>query len=103
MDGSYYVQIFQDHLIANAKREFSRRWRLQQNNDPKHKSRLAQQFLSSEVAEVIDRPSNNLHANSVENLWPIIKRCVEKRKTVSFNELNKFLDEEWINIGAVTS
>ena len=54
MDGSYYVQIFQGHLIANAKREFSRRWRLQQNNDPKHKSRLAQQFLSSKVAEVID-------------------------------------------------
>ena len=54
MDGSYYVQILQDHLIPNARRQFGRRWRLQQDNDPKHKSRLAQQLLSSEVPEVID-------------------------------------------------
>ena len=65
MDDSYYVQ---DHLIPNARRQFGRRWQLQQDNDPKHKSRLAQQFLSSEVAEVIDWPSNSPDANPVENL-----------------------------------
>ena len=42
MDDSYYVQILQDHFISNARRQFGRRWRLQQDNDPKHKSRLAQ-------------------------------------------------------------
>ena len=26
MDGSYYVQILQDHLIPNARRQFGRRW-----------------------------------------------------------------------------
>ena len=54
MHGSYYVQILQDHPIPNARRQFSRRWRLQQNNDPKHKSRLVYQFLFSEVAEIIN-------------------------------------------------
>ena len=38
MDGSYYVQILQDDLIPNARRQFDRRWRLQQDNDSKHKS-----------------------------------------------------------------
>ena len=103
MDGSYYLQILQDHLIANARREFGRRWRLQQDNDPKHKSRLAQQFLSSEVANVIDWPSNSLDANPVENLWSIIKRRVEKRKPTNLEELNKFLHEEWVNIDVVVS
>ena len=28
MEGSYYVQILQDHLIPNARRQFGRRWRL---------------------------------------------------------------------------
>ena len=53
MDGSYYVQ---DYLIPNARR---RLWRLQQDNDPKHKSRLTQQSLSTEVPKVIDCPSNS--------------------------------------------
>ena len=37
LDDSYNVQMLQDHLIPTARREFSRRWRLQQSND-----RLAQ-------------------------------------------------------------
>ena len=64
MDGSYYVQILQDHLILNARRQFGRRWRLQQDNDPKHNSLLAQQFLSSDIPEVIDWSSNSPDAKS---------------------------------------
>ena len=62
---------------------------------------MTQQFLSREVAKVIDFPSNSPNANSVENLLSIIKRCVEKRKTTNLEELNKFLHEEWVNIDVV--
>ena len=41
IDGSYHVQILQDQLIPNARRQFGQRWRLHQDNDPKYKSRLA--------------------------------------------------------------
>jgi transposase len=95
MDGHYYVQILQDHLIRNARKQFGRRWRLQQDNDPKHKSRVAQQFLSKEAPEVIDWPSNSPDVNPVENLWSIIKRRVEKRKPTNLQELDIFLHEEW--------
>ena len=98
MDGSYYIQ---DHLIPNARRQFGRRWRLQQDNDSKNKSRLAQQFLSSEVPQVIDWSSNSPDANPVENLWSIIKRRVEKQKTTTLEELNKFLHEGWVKIDVV--
>ena len=87
--------------LGNARRQFGRRWRLQQHNDPKHKSRLAHQFLSSEVPEVIDWPSNSPDANPGENLWSIIKCRVEKRKPTNLEELNKFLHEEWVNIDVV--
>jgi transposase len=95
MDGPYYVQILQDHLIRNARKQFGRRYRLQQDNDPKHKSRVAQQFISNEVPEVIDWPSNSPDVNPVENLWSIIKRRVEKRKPINLQELDMFLHEEW--------
>ena len=103
MDGSYYVQVLQDYLIPNARREFGRRWQLQQDNDPKHESRLVQQFLSSEVPEVIDWPSNSSDANPVENLWSIIKCRVQKRKATKLKELSKFLHEKWVNIDVVAS
>ena len=95
MDGPYYVQILHDHLIRNARKQFGRHWRLQQDNDPKHKSRVAQQFLSKEVPEVIDWPPNSPDVNPVENLWSIIKRRVEKRKPTNLQELDMFLHEEW--------
>ena len=101
MDGSYYVQILQDHLISNSRRQFGRRRRLQQDNDSEHKSELTQQFLSSEVAEIIDRPSNSPDANPVENFWSIIKRRVKKQKPTNLEELDKFLHEEWVNIDVV--
>ena len=100
MDDFYYVQ---DHLISNARRQFGRRWRLLQDNYPKHKSWPAQKFLSSVVAGVIEWPSNSPHANPLENLWSIIKRCVEKRKLANLEELNKFLHEECVNIDVVVS
>lgn len=95
MDGPYYVQILQDNLIHNARKQFGRRWRLQQDNDPKHRSRVAKQFLSNQVPEILDWPSNSPDVNPIENLWSIIKRRVEKRKPTNLEELNKFLHEEW--------
>jgi len=86
MDGPYFVRILQDHLIPNAKNQFGRRWRLQMDNDPKHRSRVAQDFLSRETPEVM------------ENLWAIIERRIEKRKPGNIEELNNFLHEEWNNI-----
>ncbi|CAF1341854.1 unnamed protein product [Didymodactylos carnosus] len=82
MDGPYYVQILQDHLIRNARRQFGRRWRVQQDNDPKHRSRVARQFLCNEVPEMIDWPSNSPDINPVENLCSIIKRRVAMRKAL---------------------
>ena len=72
-----------------------RHCRLQQDNDLKHKSRVAQQFLSKEVPEVIDWPSNSPNIKLVENLWLIIKRRVEKRKPTNLQEWDMFLHEEW--------
>ena len=95
MDGAYYIQILQDHLIRNARKQFGRRWRLLQDNDPKHKSRIIKKFLDEEVPEVIDWPSNSPDANPIENLWSVIKRRVEKRRPSNLNELNKFLHDEW--------
>ena len=58
-------------------------------------SRVAEHFLSEEVPEMIDWPSNSLSLNPVVNVWSIIKRRVEKRKPINHQELNMFQHEEW--------
>jgi transposase len=102
MDSAYYIGILQDHLIPAARRKYGKRWRYQQDNDPKHRSGVTKQFLEEEVPEVIDWPSNSPDANPVENLWAILERCVEKRRPSNIDELEQFLNEEWKRVEKVT-
>jgi hypothetical protein len=79
MDGSYYVQILQEHLI----REFWRR------------ERISDEFLEREVPEAINWLYNSPDVNSIENLWSILERRAEKWWPSNINELQRFLCEEW--------
>ena len=102
MDGPYYVQILENNLLDEARAQFGRRWRFQLDNDPKHTSNIARQFLDQQVPETIDWPSNSPDVNPTENLWSIIERNVEKRKPSNIDELEEFIHEEWENIDLST-
>ena len=75
--------------------QFGRNWRLQQDNDPKHTRHICRKFIDENVPELLDWPSNSADANSIENIWAIVKRNVEKRKPVNIDELELFLAEEF--------
>ena len=75
-----------------------RRWRFQQDNDPKHTSRVAKEFLKENFPEVMDWPSNSPDLNPIENLWGIVKHHVEKRMPSNISELEQYMVEEWENI-----
>jgi transposase len=97
MDAKYYTEILEMRL-PEVRSILKGKWRLQQDNDPKHTSRIAKEFLQKNVPTVMDWPSNSPDLNPIENLWAIVKRNVEKRKPKNLSELERFSVEEWNNI-----
>ena len=94
MDANFYVEIVEKHL-PEINSMLGSRWRFQQDNDPKHTSRVAKGFLNENVPVIIDWPSNSPDLNPIENLWAIVKKNVEKRMPKSLDDLKQFLVEEW--------
>jgi len=94
MDANFYVEILQKHL-PEVNKMFRGKRRFQQDNDPKHTSRIAREFLKENVREVIDWPSNSPDLNPIENLWAIVKGNVERRQPKNLDELERFMVEEW--------
>ncbi|PKB93388.1 hypothetical protein RhiirA5_441425 [Rhizophagus irregularis] len=80
MDAKYYVRILEEQL-PEVREMMGNNWRFQQDNDPKHTSHLAKNFLQENVPA-----------------WALTKRNVEKRKPKNLDELETFMIEEWYKI-----
>ena len=94
MDANFYVEILAQHIpeINQMLGKF------QQDNDPKHTSRVAKDFIQKNIPKIMDWPSNSPDLNPIENLWNIVKSNVERRMPKNCGELKQFMEEEWQNI-----
>ena len=97
MNAEFYVNIISRH-IPEINSMLGNDWRFQQDNDPKHTSRIAKAYLQENVPEMLEWPSNSPDLNPIENLWAIVKRNVEKRMPRNIEDLEQFMKEEWQNI-----
>lgn len=92
-------KILKDNLLQSAEKFFTLgvdRWYFQQDNDPKHKSHLVQNWLhTAGVTDVLDWPPYSPDLNPIEHVWHDVKRRVAKRNPKSQEQLEKILLEEW--------
>lgn len=89
-----YLDILSNHLIPAADRLYPNNWLLQQDNHPVHTSNDSMIFLNNNI-EMIDWPGYSCDLSPIENLWPILKRNVRKRKPENVMELENYIYEEW--------
>lgn len=102
MNAELYVQILQGELLWSID-YFGREVKdiiFQQDNDPKHTSRLAYRWFNSASIEVLDWPAQSPDLNPIENLWSCLKRKMASydAPAESIHQLWLRVEEEWENI-----
>jgi transposase len=102
MDKNLYLKILEDELEQSIGYYELDRSKLifQQDNDPKHKSILAQKHLSEQEYEVIDWPSQSPDLNPIEHIWALVKRRLNKydRAPKGMLELWERIEHVWNEI-----
>lgn len=97
MDSTQYQQILENN-VQESVTKLRRGWIFQQDNDPKHCSKLSQAFMQRNKYNVLEWPSQSPDLNIIENLWDDLKRAVHARKPSNLTELEMFCKEEWSKI-----
>lgn len=102
LNAAMLVDIYQDHLLGTLS-DYSLNPEdiiFQQDNDPKHTSGKAWDFLSSNNIDMMPWPSSSPDLNIIEHVWHYLDKKIRSRKSKPGNldELWKALEEEWYNI-----
>lgn len=85
------------NLLLSAKEKFfpTGMWYFQQDNDPKHSSRLVQDWLHNNGITCLDWPPYSPDLNPIEHLWSDLKKRCEKHKPKTIEELITLIQLEW--------
>jgi transposase len=100
MDRFVYRDILANTMLPFAEEEMPLTWRFQQDNDPKHSSRLIKNWFLDQNVDVLEWPSQSPDLNPIEHLWEHLDRQIRLRSIHNKNELWEVLQDEWSKIPA---
>lgn len=98
MNATIYKDILEKNLLTYTEETLSQDWIFQQDNDPKHTSKLLKQWFSTSNVRVLSWPSQSPDLNPIEHLWDMLDRQVQKHTYSNKAALFKALKEEWNKI-----
>ena len=97
MNSEVYVDILTERM-SDFQALSSEKIKLQFDNDSKHNSLAAYEFLNSNNIKWIDWPAYSLDLNPIESIWDIIKWNLTRIEFKTILELKKTIQKLWDGI-----
>jgi hypothetical protein len=102
MNAQLYTQILNDEFLGTLRDLGINKKDIyfQQDNDPKHTSRLATDWFNKKRVDKLEWPPNSPDMNIIEHAWEYLERRVRSRTPLprKLGDLWEALVEEWGNI-----
>jgi len=93
-----YERIIKDYLVPSLKlnnRRLPKPWLVQQDNDPKHNSKLCVAAMGRAQIERVPQPPQSPDLNPIENVWKTLKERVYRHKPKTVKDLRRWVVAEW--------
>ena len=82
-----YRHILENVMLPYASENMPLLWTFQQNNDLKHSSSLAKNWLSQTNVRLLNWPSQSPDLNPIENLWNELIKSLSKESFKNKDDL----------------
>lgn len=98
MDQFKYLGILKENLQISADLFQLEKYTFQQDNDPKHTSRLLKNYFIEKNITVLEWPSQSPDLNPIEHLWAYIKTRLKEKEITKKQQLIVAISEIWSSI-----